>query len=67
MTLIACPDCGTQVSLDAAACVKCGRPIRTKKKKGEGLFLSTLNAGCVVVFGVVGFLLLMAVLETCSK
>ena len=27
MALVACPDCGTEVSDAAVACVKCGRPI----------------------------------------
>jgi len=27
MTLTKCPDCGTEISDAAAACVKCGRPM----------------------------------------
>ena len=27
MALIACPDCGTEISDQASACVKCGRPM----------------------------------------
>ena len=31
MTLIACPDCGNQVSDAAPACLRCGRPINVRK------------------------------------
>jgi hypothetical protein len=32
MPLIRCPDCGTEVSDQAAACIKCGRPIGAAKQ-----------------------------------
>lgn len=33
MALIKCPECGTEVSEAAAACVKCGHPIATAKSE----------------------------------
>lgn len=50
MALIACPECGKQVSDKAAACPNCGRVIK-KQEPGsqEGCFLQTLNAGCLLV------------------
>ena len=40
MSLIKCPECGTQVSTAASACPKCGAPIATQ---GIGTPLSTIQ------------------------
>ena len=32
MPLIACPDCGQNISDQAAACIHCGRPLQTKSR-----------------------------------
>ena len=57
MALIKCPDCGTEVSEAAQACIKCGRPMRSApvaqtapaaapaKKTGCG----TKALGCLVI------------------
>ncbi len=34
MGLIQCPDCGTEISDQAATCVKCGRPTPAAKHSG---------------------------------
>lgn len=34
MALIQCPECGTEVSSEAAACPKCGHPLRAKPSGG---------------------------------
>lgn len=53
MALQPCRECGTEVSTEAAACPKCAAPLKPVKPKGEGIFLRTLNCGCVVVIVVV--------------
>jgi hypothetical protein len=37
MALIKCPDCGSDVSTEAPACPKCGRPIAPVKKSSKGI------------------------------
>lgn len=34
MALIQCPECGTEVSSEAAACPKCGYPLKSKPSGG---------------------------------
>jgi uncharacterized paraquat-inducible protein A len=34
VALIKCPECGTEVSSEAAACPKCGHPLRAKPSGG---------------------------------
>ena len=34
MALIECPECGSEVSSEAAACPKCGHPLRAKPSGG---------------------------------
>jgi hypothetical protein len=46
-----CPDCGHQVSLAATSCPSCGRPFGPAPRAREGLFLQTLNGGCMLVVG----------------
>ena len=71
MALITCPDCGTEVSSVAASCPKCGRPINVAPPrvsgKTEGLFMQSLNLGCVVMIVLAGlFLLLVIFSKGCS-
>jgi hypothetical protein len=60
MPLITCPDCGTQVSDQAPACVKCGRPIggsrQPLQKSGAALrtWLSLLALGALGYFFLTG-------------
>lgn len=51
MALIKCRECGTEVSSKAAACVKCGAPVKKRMSKG-----AETGAGLVVV-GLVGWIL----------
>ena len=67
MALINCPDCNCEVSDKADKCPKCACPIMTtktvvieKEVSKEGCFLSTLNVGCMVIFGIIGLIMLMA-------
>ena len=41
--LIKCPDCGTEISAKAAACVKCGSPIAKGQKASSEQTLSTVQ------------------------
>ena len=61
MALINCPECKNEVSDKAEKCPKCAFPINpsipiTKEaikeagdKSSEGLFLKTMNTGCLVL------------------
>lgn len=70
MGLTTCPDCGRQVSTAADACPECGRPMRARSpllggsQSGEGCFLQTLNAGCIVIFAVL-LALIFGIAESC--
>lgn len=75
MTLIACPDCGGQVSDQAVACPHCGRPLRSMPSpeglRREARFLQSLTTGCgclVLLFvlaavGVIVFLVKYGVVD----
>ncbi len=68
MSLINCPECGTQISDKASNCPKCAFPInnneisntQTKVKNKEGCFLQTLNIGCMVILAIIGAIILIA-------
>lgn len=64
MALIACPECRTQVSDQAAACPKCARPLRAKATNaGTCAVLSLVIAGAGQIYrGDVGLGLLWMVL-----
>jgi hypothetical protein len=62
MPLQPCRDCGHEVSSEAVACPKCAAPIRPVKAASEGVFLKTLNCGCIVFFVVAGLIVFMMVL-----
>lgn len=66
MALISCPECGTQVSNAATACPKCGHPLKaaTPAQVRTGPFMATLNLGCLIVLGIIGFIILMVVLAS---
>lgn len=50
MALTQCPDCGSDVSTEAPACPKCGRPITPQKQQRK---TSPLASGCLVVILIV--------------
>jgi uncharacterized membrane protein YvbJ len=66
MALINCPDCGREVSERAPSCPQCGSPIAkgsvadptTVHGRGEGLFMKSMNCGCMIALG---FILLVVV------
>lgn len=51
MALIKCRECGTEVSSKAAACVKCGAPIKKQASKGAEVI------GGLVILGLAGWIL----------
>lgn len=68
MALIACPDCGRQVSDQALACPQCGRPLRSMPSpeglRREARFLQSLTTGCgclvlLFVFAAVGVIVFL--------
>lgn len=76
MTLIKCPECGTDVSDKAEKCPKCAYPINPVNniptikndskpevivKSEEGCFLQTLNFGCAVIAIIIGIIVLIIV------
>lgn len=57
MALQPCSECGRDVSTRAANCPHCGAPVsggsisdpQTVHGRGEGLFMKSLNCGCMVI------------------
>ena len=71
MALVACPDCGTQVSDQAPACPKCARPLRAQQpapsapKKGmSGCAISAIVVG---VLFILVFIIGVVVLRSASR
>lgn len=73
MPLVSCPDCRRDVSPRAPSCPHCGAPIARGQAPlaevhgagTEGLFLKSMNLGCLLVLvllgiGFVTFVLLLA-------
>ncbi|MEQ9393285.1 MAG: hypothetical protein RLO03_13865 [Balneola sp.] len=67
MALINCPECQKQVSDKADACPNCGNPLNIKTgapaqnikvESKEGCFLQTMNAGCMIIFVIIGVFIL---------
>ena len=80
MALIACPECGTEVSDKAEKCPKCAYPLNpiasvnphvtenkteVVVKAKEGCFLQTLNMGCMAIAIILGLIFLAALLKSC--
>lgn len=60
--LFPCPDCEGLVSRQAFHCPFCGhRFARTAQLPSEGLFLRTLNVGCLLSFAAAAALVLLAI------
>lgn len=60
MGLTTCPDCKREISSAARHCPHCGRPLQGESVadtefhgRGEGIFMKSLNCGCMVVLGFV--------------
>jgi predicted nucleic acid-binding Zn ribbon protein len=62
MSIINCPECGYHISDKAEKCSKCSYPIQ-KNKQSEGLFLQSLNFGCMFILVTVGVIVLFFVLS----
>lgn len=58
MALVKCPDCGTEVSDAAPACVKCGRPLlvpgASRAKASLGGALLGFGGGWMLTWGACG-------------
>jgi hypothetical protein len=77
MALKPCPDCGHEVSERAPTCPKCGAPLRadsvvdpaTVHGRGEGLFMKSMNCGCMVALGfaVLSVVMVAAILSTSGE
>lgn len=52
MALIKCPECGNEISKNAATCPKCGHPIKKEKPKKKHGCLAFI-IGAIVFFGVI--------------
>jgi predicted amidophosphoribosyltransferase len=64
MAIINCPECGSTVSDKAEKCPKCSYPIQSNTKPREGLFLQSLNFGCMFILVTVGAIILFSILAT---
>lgn len=64
MALIVCPECLRQVSESAVSCPNCGYPIAPQQaaQPQEGIFLQTMNVGCVAVLTIAGIGLVALIL-----
>lgn len=70
MALIKCPDCGREVSSRAPVCPQCGGPIaagsvvdpKTVHGRGEGVFLKSMNCGCIAVLLLIACVILAGVI-----
>jgi hypothetical protein len=75
MALRSCPDCERQVSARAPTCPHCGAPIasdsiasaETVHGRGEGLFMKSLNCGCMAIIGFVLFAVAIAVIGSAAS
>lgn len=68
MALIHCPECSAEVSDKAENCPKCAYPlnketplIKYKTAPKEGLFLQSLNFGCMLILGLVLLVIVLGV------
>lgn len=62
MALIACPECGRQVSSAAASCPHCGHPLRLRADANTGLLakLATVVGAWLVVPWIARLLVFLA-------
>ncbi|HTH08060.1 MAG TPA: zinc ribbon domain-containing protein [Acidovorax sp.] len=60
MALIACGECGTEISSKAAACPKCGAP-----PQGKGIVTTQQTSKVFKVMQLVGFILIVAGVVSC--
>lgn len=70
MALINCPECSKRISDSASNCPNCGFPINPAKEpkpKGQGCFMQTLNAGCLIIVVIFVFALVVGGIATFSK
>jgi len=56
MSLVACPDCGKEVSPSAAACIHCGRPMGVVKVNAKSASATIVTMSMIVLIsGMVAF------------
>jgi uncharacterized membrane protein YvbJ len=74
MALIKCSECGKEISDKAKECPHCGNPINSRENVAipqevkvvsapnkEGCFLQTMNIGCMIVLGIIIFIILLMI------
>lgn len=64
MAIINCPECSSPVSDKAEKCPKCSFPIQQKNNQSEGLFLQSLNFGCMFILVSAGAIVLFFILAS---
>ena len=70
MALVTCSDCSGEISARAPACPHCGAPcgssysdpIKNPMPKTEGIFMQSLNLGCLVTLGMLALIAFMMIL-----
>jgi predicted amidophosphoribosyltransferase len=74
VALVNCPDCNRQVSEAAPLCPNCGRPIakvpfhsNAAMGKGEGIFMKSMNLGCIIGLVFLGLVVLLCAIGRVSR
>jgi hypothetical protein len=68
MAIIKCPECNGNVSDKAESCPICAYPISRKFKTDnvpenkEGCFLQTMNIGCMIIFAIIAFIVIIGII-----
>jgi len=68
MAIINCPECNNKVSDKAKSCPNCAFPINRKTninkapENKEGCFLQTLNTGCMIIFIIIAFIVIIGII-----
>tara|TARA_R110002096_G_scaffold387642_1_gene581849 strand:+ start:114 stop:335 length:222 start_codon:yes stop_codon:yes gene_type:complete len=68
MAIINCPECNNKVSDKAESCPNCAFPINQKPtinkvtESKEGCFLQTLNTGCIIIFMIIAFIVIIGII-----
>ena len=69
MAIINCPECNNSVSDRADTCPNCAYPINKNSKtekapeNKEGCFLQTLNTGCMIIFIIIAFIVVIGIIN----
>lgn len=75
MSLLRCPECAREVSSKAVTCPGCGAPIagagsvasKEFHGRGEGVFMKSMNCGCVVALLLAAAFVVLLVVANVTK